>query len=376
MKKSIGISLGIFVIIFGVSCKKDDASYTVPATYNFANVNYSNQTMLLAMADQLLAAVNTANTIPQTAVSLTTLNNLFNNTNSPFNDSTYNLNGASFSLADYAPAQMKSDLVAYFDSISVYSSQSSTVAAPGVPGVGTSSATGKKYLLSANGVFYSQVIKKAIMGLCAYQITNVYMTDSINSTTDIAKLGHYWDAAFGYFGVPVNFPAVTTGLKYFGSYCNQVNAGLNSNAIIMNTFLKGRAAISNNDIATMKAQSKLLIAEFDTLNAACVVQEMHETEADITATSGPDAVAAQGTMSESLGFVRNFQYNTGTRVITAAQITSLLDLYDSANPNNPNLYNFINVLSNQTPGPQSNTEVIAQYIGNIYGFTATQLPLL
>jgi len=298
---------------------------------------------------------------------------MFTNTGAPFNDSALNLNGSGLNLSSYCTAAMKTDMQNYFDSISVYS-QISTGASAGLAGVDSSSQNhSKKYLLSPNGVFYSQVVKKTIMGIFAYQVANVYMADSINGTTDTVVLAHYWDEAFGFFGVPVNFPTNLTGLKYFGSYCNQVNAGLNSNASIMNAFLKGRAAISNNDLPAMKAQAAILIATFDSLDAAAIVQEMHETETNMTAS---DLVASYGTLSESLGFVRNLQYNTGKRLITDAQITHLLGLYDNTTPNDPNLYNFVNILNAQTPGPLSNTEIIAQYIGSIYGFGTSELALL
>jgi hypothetical protein len=214
--------------------------------------------------------------------------------------------------------------------------------------------------------------------MCAYQISNVYMADSINSTTDTTKLGHYWDAAFGFFGVAPNFPSNITNPKprYFGSYSSQVDAGLHSNSSIMNAFLEGRAAINHNDLAAMKAQANILINTFDSLDAACIVQEMHETETNITENGGPDIVAAYGTLSESLGFVRNLQYNTGKRVITDAQIQHLLTLYDGINPDNPDLYNFITLFRSQNFGPQSQTEIIVQYIGQVYGFSSTELPLL
>ena len=354
------------------SCKKSASNnYSIPTTYTFTDVNDSNQAKLLLMADQIGAAINLGNALGVT-VDAQQLKDMFNGTGGYFTDSSLKLNGSGLKLSDYCPAAMKTDLNNYFDSIALYSN-SGSVAVNGVAGVATSGAN-KKLLLSANGIFYSQVVKKSINELCAYQIANVYMADSINSTTDLVKLAHYWDAAFGFFGVPVDFPTVTKGAKYFGSYSNQVNPGLNSNATIMNAFLKGRAAISNNDLATMKAQASILITTFDILNAACVVQEMHETETNIGGSAG--AVAAYGTMSETLGFIRNFKYNTGTRVITDAQIAHLLELIDNTNPDNPDMYGFVGVLATQTPGPTSNTEIIAKYIQQVYGFTDAQLPLL
>ena len=374
------IILSLVLTILNYSCKKSNQStvntnYSVPTTYTFANVNYNSSLEVLAMADQVVAKINLANSSPNTVISAQQLDAMLNNTGGYFVDSALQLNSSGLTLASYIPATELISVLSYFDSVGLYS-ESTTSASFGVAGVSPSSVTPTKlYLLSPNGVFYSQVTKKAFMGMCAYQIADVYMADSINSTTDTTTLEHYWDEAFGFFGVPVNFPTSTTGLRYFGSYSNQVNAGLGSNTSIMNAFLKGRAAIANNDLATMKAQAALLINTFDSLDAAAIVQEMHETNTNIEA---GDAVAAYGTLSESLGFVRNLAYNNSpTRVITNAQISQLLALYDSNNPNSPNLYNFVGVNAGLTVAQiEAKTNAIAQLIGQIYGFTATELPLL
>jgi hypothetical protein len=369
------------ITILSISCKKVNSSsqpiitYNIPTTYTFANVDYSNSLKILAMADQIVAYINTANTTPNTPISSTQLTAMLNNTGGFFKDTALQLNNAGLSLSSYLSAPALTDMLNYVDSVGLYS-QSTTAASPGVPGVSPSSANAsKKYLLSPNGVFYSQVVKKALQGMTGYRIANIYMTDSISSTTDTTILEHYWDAAFGLFGVPTNFPTVTTGLRYFGSYSNQVNAGLNSNPTIMNAFLKGRAAIANNDLATMKGEADLLIRAFDTLDAAAIVQEMHETNTNIEA---GDAVAAYGTLSESLGFVRNLSYNTSSlRVITSARYQQLLALYDGVNPNSPNLYNFVGAAQGLTTQQiEDKTNAIARFIGQIYGFTGTQLPLL
>jgi hypothetical protein len=381
MTRINGIAIVVSLTIFASGCTKDsnptppDTTYTVPTTYTFANFNDSNSLKLLAMIDQLVAKINLANTVPNTIVSAQTLTGMFNNTGGDFNDSALHLNGSGLRLADYFPAPARTDMLNYFDSIGLYS-QSTTGASDGTAGVSASSANAaKKYLLSPNGVFYSQVIKKAMMGMTAYQITNAYLHDSIGATTDTPTLEHYWDAAFGLWGVPVNFPTSTTGLRYFGSYSNQVNAGMNSNTQIMGAFLKGRAAIANNDLATMKTQASLLIRLFDTLDAACIVQEMHETNTNIEA---GDAVAAYGTLSESLGFVRTLSYNNSSaRVITATQFQQLLGLFDSSNPTAPNLYDFVGVAAGLTAQQiEAKTNAITQLIGQTYGFSTTQLSQL
>ena len=368
-----------------LSCRKNDSptvfNYTVPTTYDFTNFNDSGQLKLLSMADQIVAAINLGNN-SGTVVSAQMLIDIFNNTGGYFNDSALQLNASGLRLVDYTSTAAQADILNYIDSIGLYS-QSITTASPGIAGVSPSVANpSKKYLLSPNGVFFSQLVKKTIMGgICAYEIENVYLTDSVsnsvNNSTIVPGLGtameHHWDEAFGLWGVPVNFPANTTGLRYFGSYSNQVDAGLHSNSSIMNAFLKGRAAISNKDLATKQTQANILITTFDSLDAAAIVQEMKETDENIEA---GDAIAAYGTLSESLGFVRNLKYNTGPRVITDAQIAQLLTLYDSTNPSSPNLYNFVGANVNTVAQIEAKTNAIRQLIGTIYEFSSTELPLL
>ncbi|HEY4336870.1 MAG TPA: DUF4856 domain-containing protein, partial [Puia sp.] len=356
------------------SCKKDNKNgpttptYTVPTTYNFSNFNDSNSVKLLLMADQIGAKINTANTIPGTAVSAQVLKDMFNNANGYFVDSSLKLNGSGLRLADYCSAAAKTDLLNYFDSIGLYS-QSTVAASNGVAGVSASSVSAsKKYLLSPNGVFYSQIYKKTIHGGILQYSINHYLTDSLNSGTNQE---HYWDLAFGLFGVPVTFPTTTTGLKYLASYSNQVEAGLGSNEKLMNAFLKGRAAVSAKDMTTAAQQATVIIKTLDSLDAAAIVQEMKETDANIEA---GDAVAAYGTMSESLGFIRNLKYNTSsTRAISDAQFSQLLALVDATNPNTPNLYLFVNANVSTKTQIEAKTDAIRQFIGKTYGFSATQL---
>jgi Domain of unknown function (DUF4856) len=389
MKKIIIPVCILLTAISFSSCKKNspgtptniDTNYLVPTTYNFTNVNDTAQLQLIAMADQIVAAINLGNAVGGVPVSAQKLTDMFNNVNGYFNDSVYHLNASGISFANYCPAAAKTDILNYFDSIGVYS-QSTVVADSGIAGVGVSLAN-KKLLLSPTGIFYSQVVKKTIMGILSYEIANVYLIDSVSNTIDNSivvsgsgtAMEHHWDEAFGLFGVPVNFPANVTGLKYLASYSNQVNPGLGSNAIIMNAFLRGRAAISNKDLVTKQVQAGIIIATLDALDAAAIVQEMHETNTNINA---GDAVAAYGTLSESIGFVRNLKYNTSaTRKITNMQIAQLEALYDNVNPGNPNLYNFVGVNAGLTAAQiEAKTAAIEQFIDNVYGFSAAESPLL
>jgi hypothetical protein len=371
----------LFLAVVLNSCSKDHApsisNYTVPTTYNFANFNDSNVLKLLAMADQIAAKISSANTAGVT-VSGQQLKDMFNNVNGYFVDSALKLNSSGLKLASYCSSVAATDLSAYFDSVGLYS-QSTVAGSNGVAGRSPSSVNAsKKLLLSPGGLWYYQLVRKTLNDITAAAITTMYLTDSVanstNNTTVIPGSGtameHSWDEAFGFFGVPVDFPANKTALRYFGSYSNQVDAGLGSNAGIMNAFLKGRAAITAKDLTTKTAQAAILVTTFEQLTAAAVVQEMKETDANIDA---GDAVSAYGTLSESLGFIRGLKYYTNGRKIADAQITQLLQLYDGVHPNAPNLYNFLNVGVNTATQIKAKTDAIRQFIGQVYGFTPTRL---
>ena len=330
------------------------STYAVPTTYNFYNVDDSNQLILLAMTDQLTARMNQANTTG-TVVSAQVLKDMFNNQNGYFNDSTLHLNNSGLRLSNYCSAAAKADLINYFDSIGVYS-QSTTAAAPGVAGVTAG------YLLSPGGVYYNEVVRKTIMsGVLTYSI-DVYMADSIGDAIDNTNvipgfgtlMEHHWDEAFGLFGVPKDFPTDTLRLRYLGYYSNQVDTGLHSNATLMTAFITGRAAITSNDMGTKQTQATLVTTTLEQLEAASLVHELNAADRYTQAGNLP---AAYSTLSAALGFLRGLQYdNSPARIITAAQLTQVQTLFGGLN-----LYGF------------TATDTVRQALGGIYGFSQGQL---
>ena len=91
------------------------------------------------------------------------------------------------------------------------------------------------------GIFKGVNISK--MGLYNYDAIIVRSATKLNgqvlSTVEEGKgtdMQHHWDEAFGYFGVPTDFPTNTEGLVGLGKYCNKVDAQLGCNKIIMDAF--------------------------------------------------------------------------------------------------------------------------------------------
>jgi hypothetical protein len=318
------------IIMMSVSCKKEETplpmpdpkpTYTVPTTYNFSNVNYTGQTQRLAMLDVLSSYMKSGNT-SGIVLDAQKMKDIYSNTGNPFSDASLNTSGKQLKNKTYSADQTLFE--AYFDSLA-QASQSTTVGSNGVAGVVSgSSDPSKKYLFDKNGIEYNQLITKGLMGAAFYyQAVSAYLENIVTAdnntviTGEGTKMEHNWDEAFGYLGVPIDFPSNITGIKYWGSYSNQRNAVLSSNSVIMNAFLKGRAAISNKD-NTARDEARTTIR--DTWEKICVGSAIHYINAAKTHLT--DDALRNHELSECLGFVMSLKYSN-VRKITDAQIAQV-----------------------------------------------------
>lgn len=334
--KRIIYSLAVLMIITATSCRKKTQepeptpetptgpAYSVPTSYTFVNVSYTGQTQRLDMVAEMKAYMSTGNT-SLTVLSAQKLKDMYANANSQFTNTALNTSGKDIKSKTFLVDQTLFET--FMDNIAA-ASTSTVAGSNGVAGVVTSPVTStKKYLCDANGVEWNQVIEKGLMGsLMYYQTTAVYLDaakigNSVDNSTVVAGQGtameHGWDEAFGYFGVPVDFPTNTTGIRFWGKYCNDRNAFIGSNATIMNAFLTGRAAISNKDYTTRDAQVTIVRDGWEKVIAATIISYVNATKTNIT-----DDAVRNHNLSEIKGFLMNLKCNP-TKKITATQISSL-----------------------------------------------------
>lgn len=162
-------------------------------------------------------------------------------------------------------------------------------------------------------------------GFITYQevtiMSNIASYDNTTNVNGETAMEHAWDMAFGYWGVPIDFPTNKTGAKFWGSYTTQVDSGYKANKILMDAFLKGRAAISNKDNATVTAQAAIILQVFDKLNAAGALQEVQETKEAIS-----DNITRNSRMSEMYGFIYSIKYNP-KRSLSDTQYNTLLGMF-------------------------------------------------
>lgn len=356
MRRFFYLLMTISALYFS-ACKKNDSppDYTVPATYNFTNADSLKARTILSMVSEMEAAINKGNT--GSVLDGSKLKSMFANTGNFFTDTTINgatlhLNASGLDLKNNTFSSARTLIEIMMDSAAI-ASATGKPASNGQAGVST-----RNTLLSANGIYLRQYFTKTMMGvLIGHLIADVYLGDSLNGTGSAAAKQHAWDNAFYLWHVPSNFPSNRTGVKYWGSYTSQVDSGLarpvttltgiNANPTLMNAFLKGRAALGNNDNTTAQAQAKIIIDLFEKLEAAAALHELNEAKAGLA--NGPAAVC--GLLSESLGFWTGLKYNAHKK-ISDTDLNAVFALYGT---------NFYNI----TP---AGIDAILNKISSIYGW--------
>ena len=316
---------GLAMLVLVMGCRKDKLKYDIPTTYNFENVSYSGQTQRMNMLDEMVSYMETARTTG-TALDAQVLKDMFENENDPFTfTSTKQLKNKVFLGAQ----DMLSNVL---DSIAVMST-STSAASNGVAGVATSLDGSEHFLLDANGFDQTEIFEKGIMGaVFYYQTVGYYHTDAKigpdvdNETIEPGKgtdMQHHWDEGLGYFGIGLNFPADLSGIRYWGKLCNDRDALMTTNVVLADAFIKGRAAINNDDHDTKSDQVIIIRETWERVIAGSAIHELNEAKEHLS-----DDALRNHEISEAIGFIRALSYNP-VKVITDDQINTLISSFGS-----------------------------------------------
>ncbi|WP_025764650.1 DUF4856 domain-containing protein [Dyadobacter tibetensis] len=266
--------------------------------------------MFQAMDNYIKGAVNN-----NEEISATVLSNMFANTGNAFPDSV-GVNASPFNIksavAFSADAATKAETALYFDALfsqiaanSKFINQTGEMGKPGKIG---------RYLVDAKGIELAQIIQKALIGALQYdQIANVLLAEGLeaDNKTEISgknytQLEYNWDQAYGLLTFnPIYLKGATDSDKVtsefgLGSYIWEYNkAGY---AKIYPAFLKGRAAIVNNDITEVKAQADIIKKEMEKAIASAAVGYLAKFNAATSVGAGVHPLA------EGLGFIYSLRY--------------------------------------------------------------------
>lgn len=339
-KSLFALSLGA-TLCFTACEEPQDPGYTVPSTYNFENVSYTGQEERLAKMGEITTYLKTAHVSGAAALDAAKLKDMYaENTGSHF--STTELNSSTKQLKNKTISTEQANFEAYLDAAATTSAATGMTASNGQAGIGSNNAGSSSYLFNENGIEWTQIIEKGLMGACFYyQGVAVYLgTGKMSADNNAVTAGkgtameHHWDEAFGYFGVPKDFPTNTSGLLFWGKYCNKHEAVYPLNQVVMDAFLKGRAAISAKDLTTRDEQIAILQEQWELVVAATSIYYLNNAKENL----GTDQFAAFHQLSEGFAFIMSLKYGA-TSKITSAQVDDILtNLFGSADPRQASNY--------------------------------------
>ena len=313
---------------------------TTPYTTTFkdangaATVDVTESNQRLAMFSELnsyMALVAVAAPATPTTLDVAKLRGLYANTGNYFADATLNTSGL----------QLRSKTAESFgtngDAARTYIDQNITKLATISASVNSTATAGNpgrlgRYLVDGNGVEVNQVIQKGLIGgLLLDQIDNVLLsTNALNADNTTLVTGkpytaleHNWDLAYGTLtknAVMIQDYTTTPREVFLAGYQNEKNTA-NSPRVYM-AFLKGRAAIINNDKTTLAAQADIIRTELEKTIA------LGATTYLVSWKNGTDLASKAHALGEGLGFIYSLRFCNGKYKADAAfsdaQLNTLL----------------------------------------------------
>jgi hypothetical protein len=307
------------ILGFGMqSCSDNDPiqvtpEYPVPETYAFENVDYSGQTDRLNQLEEMTNYMKTANT-SGVRLDEQVLLDMFENTNG-------DANGAfsfesSKQLKDKCFGPHVANIESYIRDL-VRASESTVPAANGQAGVMVSEDGSKSYLFDENGVEHIQYIEKELMGaVLYYQATAVYMgTEKMDVDNEEVVPGqgtameHHWDEAYGYVGIPNDFPNNTTDVRFWGKYCVGRDALLGTNESLSYALRKGRTGITVKEYEMRDEAIAEARAAWEDVCAGTAIHYINDALNNL----GDDLVRNH-VLSEAKAFVTNLVFNPEKRI--------------------------------------------------------------
>ena len=326
------------------ACSDEDGEpkIGVPTTYEFtregqSTVSYQGQTDRLNMLSEIKAYLRKGDAGEQLDAGV--LLNMYANENNPFadpalNSSTKQLKDKTFVGKDL----FFENLFAAADAASSDVVANNSVATAGVSGrIERGDGTGNFILVNEKGWEFTQFVEKGLMGAVIYnQIFNTYMSDAkvgddVENTAlvdgkNYTPMEHYWDEAFGYWGVPVDFPQGDPVLepaedRFWAAYTFDRDVFLNVNQTLMNAYLTGRTAIVNKDYALKNEQREEIYYQHELVAAATAVHYINDA---IDYLVQEDQGNFFHSLSEAYAFVDAIFYSP-KKQLSAAQIDTILN---------------------------------------------------
>lgn len=359
IKKNLQIGIIALSAALFTACSKDDnpappstqlrpsidyASLTATSNYfetfkdsaGVTTVNFDGQTTRQDMLSELDSLMRIPAGSSPAAISASLMKQMFANSGNPFKNAALNAatdkqlknkTAASFTAVNAETERAAIEI--FMDSLANASQNFNLPAVSGSAGYVLSGTTGK-YLVSAKGIEYSQVLAKAIFTACFFdQVVNGYLGDEKQSVDNskivdgkaYTQLEHHWDEAYGYITKNGVYPQGTnaSGERHLGRYAGRNNPAAGNSSELFLAYLKGRAAVVNNDKTTKDAQITYIRTYLEKIVASNAVNYLNQVKAKTASDPG----GAMHNFAEGLGFVYGIRFAYNTK-INAAKSNELL----------------------------------------------------
>ncbi len=332
-----------FLPLIFISCNSDDdsgPSVVVPETYEFSRdgqstVFYGGQRDRQDMLGEIKSYLRQGD--QGSALDAGKLLDMYANENDPFSDPA--LNASTKQLQDktfLGDVSFYQQLMAAAETASEDVADNSTVAAAGKAGLLTRGTSGNTILVNEKGWEFTQLIEKGLMGSVFYhQIFNVYLSDdrtgdNVENTelvegANYTPMEHHWDEAFGYWGVPQDFPTGDPVLpaeldRFWAAYTADRDALLDINEPLMNAYKRGRAAIVAGVYPVKNEERARIIELHELVSAATAVHYINVARENLAA---EDTGNLMHHLSEAYAFVRALSFSPAAS-ITTQEINDIL----------------------------------------------------
>jgi hypothetical protein len=362
----------VFALLGLVSCDDDDEKSNLRPSIDYSalssTTNYSDQfkdesgntTVDLSEGNTLYKMFQALNYQSTNAVSTNAaidaevLHGMFENTGDNFTDISVNtansqinvdgetLNASELSLFDHVAASFNTDEAGVvreefhdlFHEIGDASAHVGQAGSKGVPGkVGS-------YLVDAKGIELAQVIQKSLIGALQLDyIGNVLLDEGLTADNsaviegkNYTALEHNWDKAYGLLTLNQIYLKDATlearnGFEFgAGSYIWEYNKSNFAN--IYPAFLKGRAAIVNNDMEELQAQATFIRTEIEKTMANAALGYLAKWKAETGTDTAAEAKRIHA-IAEGLGFIYSLRFAKLHNVSTSFSDEVLNGLVDS-----------------------------------------------
>lgn len=249
-----------------------------------------------------------------------------------------NVTASSWSATDAETVRLK--IEADLTALATISTSANVAAVKGTAGYVTNAA-GAKTLVDAKGFETTQLIQKGLIGAFDLDyISNVLLNTGLDadnytlvSGKNYTKLEQNWDEAFGSLTLNGNYlvgsttTAKGTTESFLGSYIweyGQIADDANYNySKILPAFLKGRAAIVNNDKVELKKQADIIRKTMERAIAKAALGYLKKWK------DGTDEGTRAHAIGEGLGFVYSLRFASLTGGTAAFSDSVLADLVGS-----------------------------------------------